>query len=130
MGVVGTYFLFDRCVADLDEAKELHWNHYYGFKSEDVSMPHVKQSSGTWGEEQDSEGGFTGGMIAALVFGALNIVNYAIEGYYYWAFGLNVGQWISNMIVAIDYWADTELFHPEPAWLRYLPEGETVSHHL
>ena len=130
MGIVSTYFVWDRCVMDLDEAKELHWNHYYGFKSEDISMPHVKQTSGTWGEEQDDEAGFTAGMVVALIVGAINIWLYIESGYYYWGLGTQIGYWISNLIVAIDYWADTELFHPEPAWLRYLPEGETVAHHL
>ena len=77
--------MFDRCVADLDEAKHLHWNHYYGFKTEDVSIPHVSEA---WAEEQDNEAGFTASMVLALIFGGLSIFNYISEGYYYWAFGL------------------------------------------
>ena len=126
LGIWGTYSMFDRCVADLDEAKELHWNHYYGFKTEDVSIPHVSEAQA---EEQVDEGSFTAGMVLALIFGGLSIAIHILEGYYYWGFGLQVGQWISNLIVAIDYWAETDLFHVEPAWERYLPEGTHLAAH-
>ena len=36
-----TYNLIDRCIEDLDVAEQLHWNHHYGFKAEDVSIPKV-----------------------------------------------------------------------------------------
>ena len=120
-----TYFTIDRCLNDLDVAKQLHWNHHYGFKAEDVSIPQVGlgQTAGTWATEDHStnETAFTVGMVVALVLGGLSMVNYALSGYYYWGFGLQLGYFVSNLVVGIDYWGDYKLFHPEPAYERYLP---------
>ena len=55
-----TYFTWNRCANDLDEAKELHWNHHYGFMTEDVKVsPKVR----AWTSEDTS---WTVGMVVSL----------------------------------------------------------------
>ena len=60
-------------------------------------------------------------MVLTLVLGAASIVTYAVTGYYYWGFGMQIGYFISNIIVAVDFWGGFNVFHPESAHERYLP---------
>ena len=116
--------MFDRCTSDLDEAKESHWNHHYGFKAEDVNMPQVGSYT-YWATEDShevSDTSFTVGMVFALLLGGASIATYAMAEYYYWGFGMQIGYFVSNLIVAIDYWGDYGVFHPEVAHERYLPD--------
>ena len=89
-----------------------------------MSIPQVEAgTSSVWGtENHDTDStAFTVGMVFALVLGAISIAGYVLTGYYYWGFGMQLGYFVSNLIVAIDYWGNFELFHPMPAHERYLP---------
>ena len=110
-----TYFTWNRCANDLEDAKELHWNHHYGFMTEDVKVsPKVR----AWTSEDTS---WTIGMVVSLSLTALAIVYYALSKYYYLFFGMQIGYFISNLFVAIDYWGRFGIMKPEPAYERYLP---------
>ena len=111
------YFTTSRCLQDLSDAKEEHWNHHYNFISGDVSAPRVKE----W---TSADTGWTIGMSVSLFLTGLAIVYYSLSKYYYWGFGMQIGYFVSNLIVAIDYWGDYGVFHPESAHERYLPEDD------
>ena len=91
-----------------------------------MSIPKV--SSYTYWATEDShevsDTSFTVGMIFALILGGASIATYAMAEYYYWGFGMQIGYFVSNLIVAIDYWGDYGVFHPEVAHERYLPEDD------
>ena len=82
--------------------------------SGDVSVPRVKE----WTSADTS---WTIGMVVSLFLTGLAIVYYSLSKYYYWGFGMQLGYFFTYLFVAIDYWGDFGVMHPESAHERYLP---------
>ena len=110
-----TYFTWNRCIKDLNEAKETHWNHHYGFLSEDIEVSPKVQA---WTSEDTN---WTIGMSISIFLQALAVVYYGLAKYYYLFWGMQLGYLVTNIFVGIDYWADLGIMKPMPAHERYLP---------
>ena len=60
-------------------------------------------------------------MAYEITLGALYIVHYLLNDFYYWGLGMQMGKLASNLFVAIDYWGKFGVITPKAANLRYLP---------
>merc|ERR1712038_273566 len=109
------------CIRELNYAKEYPWHEDFGFMtkfiSEDINVKlpvvgEIKRSGSEIGQDI--------GYIFSIGIGTWGIYNAWASEFHYWAFGYKLGKTSFNILKAINWWGQFEIFPPMPAHERYL----------